>query len=121
MSCEGRDYFVHFNKQAMRDYYKIIHSDWLNAVNESKKEAAKSGNAFTGILSEGQKSGKYPANPEIDAPFLELQKRKFVMIQDFIQGKGGGIQEEAEKIAADEIEYYSEAGKLAEYEDMNSI
>jgi phosphoribosylaminoimidazole-succinocarboxamide synthase len=84
MSREGRDYFVHFNKQAMRDYYKIIHSDWLNAVNESKKEAAKSGNAFTGILSEGQKSGKYPANPEIDAPFLELQKRKFVMIQDFI-------------------------------------
>ena len=121
MSRAGRKYFVHFNKQAMRDYYKIIHSDWLNAVNESKKEAAKSGNAFTGILSEGQKSGKYPANPEIDAPFLDIQKRKFVMVQDFIQGKGGDIQEEAKSIALDEIDYYSSAGKLAEYVVLNAV
>ena len=121
MSREGKEYFVHFNKQAMRDYYKIIHSDWLDAVNEAKKKAAKSGDAFTGILSEGQKSGKYPANPEIDATFLDLQKRKFVMVQDFIQGKGGDIQKVAEKIASDEIEYYSAAGKLGEYEALNSI
>ena len=121
MSRAGRQYFVHFNKQAMRDYYKIMHADWLNAVNEAKKEAAKSGNAFTGILSEGQKSGKYPQNPEIDAPFLDLQKRKFVMVQDFIQGKGGDIQKVAEKIALDEIEYYSAANKLGEYVKLNAV
>ncbi len=121
MSRAGRQYFVHFNKQAMRDYYKIIHRDWLNAVNEAKKEAAKSGNAFTGILSEGQKSGKYPQNPEIDAPFLDLQKRKFVMVQDFIQGKGGDIQKVAEKIALDEIDYYSAANKLGEYVKLNAV
>jgi phosphoribosylaminoimidazole-succinocarboxamide synthase len=121
MEMDNKSYFVHFNKQAMRDYYKIIHSDWLDAVNASKKEAAKSGNPFTEILAEGQKSGKYPKNPEINVSFLELQKRKFVMVQDFIQGKGGDILEEAQKIAFGEIEYYTEAGKLAEYEALNAV
>ena len=121
MSRDGKEYFVHFNKQAMRDYYKIMHSDWIDAVNEAKKEAAKSGSVFTEILSEGQKSGKYSANPEIDAAFLDIQKRKFVMVQDFIQEKGGDIQKEAGKIASDEIEYYNAAGKLAEYEAMNAV
>lgn len=121
MSRGGREYFVHFNKQAMRDYYKIICGEWVNAVNEAKKEAAKSGSAFTGILSEGQKSGKYPTNPEIDTAFLYIQKRKFVMIQDFIQGKGGDIQKEARNIALDEIEYYSSAGKLGNYVALNAV
>ncbi|MBL7031707.1 MAG: hypothetical protein ISR97_00805 [Nitrospira sp.] len=121
MSMDNKSYFVHFNKQAMRDYYKIMHSDWIDAVNEAKKNAAKSGDAFTEILSEGQKSGKYPANPKIDAPFLNLQKRKFAMIQDFIQSQEGDILEEAQKIAFEEIEYYSAAGKLAEYEALNAV
>lgn len=121
MSLDGKEYFVHFNKQAMRDYYKIMHSDWIDAVNEAKKTAAKSGSVFTEILSEGQRSGKYPVNPDIDALFLDLQKRKFVMVQDFIQGKEGDIQKVAEKIALDEIEYYNAAGKLGEYEAMNAV
>ena len=121
MTHNDKKYFVHFNKQAMRDYYKIMHGDWIDAVNEAKKIAAKSGSVFTNILKEGQGSGKYPANPDIDAPFLDLQKRKFRMVQDFIQGKGGDIQKEAGKIASDEIEYYSAAGKLAEYEAFNAV
>lgn len=121
MTHNNKEYFVHFNKQAMRDYYKIMHSEWIDAVNEAKKQAAKSGEAFTDILSKGQGSGKYPANPDIDAAFLDLQKRKFAMVQDFIQGRGGDIQKEAANIAADEIEYYSSAGRLAEYEAFNAV
>lgn len=121
ISRSGKKYFVHFNKQAMRDYYKIMHADWIDAVNEAKKEAAKLGSVFTEILSDGQKSGKYPTNPAIDAPFLDIQKRKFEMFQDFIQGKEGDIQKKAEKIALDEIKYYSAAGKLGEYEAMNAV
>ena len=121
MSRDGKEYFVHFNKQAMRDHYKIMHSDWISAVNEAKKTAAKSGSVFTEMLKEGQSSGKYPANPDIDTLFLDIQKRKFTMIQDFIQGKGGDIQKVAEKIAADEIGYYSAAGKLAAYVEMNAV
>lgn len=121
MEMDNKSYFVHFNKQAMRDYYKIMHADWIDAVNEAKKKAAKSGEAFTDILSKGQISGKYPKNPEIDREFLDLQKRKFIMIQDFILGKSEDIQEEAQKIAFGEIEYFSFAGKLAAYEALNAV
>lgn len=116
----GRSYYVHFNKQAMRDYYKIMHSDWLNAVNEAKKLAAQSGRPFTAILSEGQKESKYPGTPAIDEQFHNLQKQKFEMIQGFIQGKEGDIHKEAERIALAEIDYYEKAGKIREYADLNA-
>jgi phosphoribosylaminoimidazole-succinocarboxamide synthase len=118
---DGKTWFVHFNKQAMRDYYRIMCSDWLNAVNTCKKEAAQSGRAFTEILSEGQKNGKYPANPDIDKRFLDIQKAKFEMIQGFIKDQDQDLSEEAEKIAVSEIEYYSSSGKLEEYEKLNAV
>lgn len=117
----GKTYFVHFNKQAMRDYYKIMHPEWLSAVNESKKLAAQSGRPFTEILSAGQKSGSYPANPIIDKQFLNIQKAKFEMIQSFIKDQSQDLSKEAEKIAVSEIEYYSSFGKLDEYEKLNAV
>jgi phosphoribosylaminoimidazole-succinocarboxamide synthase len=117
---DGKSYFVHFNKQAMRDYYKIMHGDWLNAVNEAKKTAARSGRAFTEILAEGQEENIYPGTPVIEEQFHNLQKQKFEMIQGFIQGKEGDLQKEAEQIALAEIAYYEKAGKLGEYEALNA-
>ncbi len=113
--------FVHFNKQAMRDYYRIMHADWLDAVNTSKKIAARSGRPFTEILSEGQEKNDFPGTPVIDERFLALQKRKFEMIQDFIRGKAEGLHREAEKIALAEIDYYESAGKIGEYEALNAV
>ncbi|MDH4028321.1 MAG: hypothetical protein OEU95_05785, partial [Nitrospirota bacterium] len=112
--------FVHFNKQAMRDYYRIMHSGWMNAVNEAKKLAAQSGAAFTEILSKGQAAGKYPANPVIDKTFLDLQKQKFQMIQGFIKDQDQDLRQEAEKIARAEIDYYASAKRLGEYGELNS-
>jgi phosphoribosylaminoimidazole-succinocarboxamide synthase len=117
---DNRPCFVHFNKQAMRDYYKIMHSDWLNAVNDAKKIAAQSGNPFTEILSEGQKNGTYAGTPVIDEQFHNLQKQKFEMIQGFVQGKGENLQKEAEQIAHAEIAYYESAGKIGEYGELNA-
>lgn len=118
---DNKTYFVHFNKQAMRDYYRIMHPDWISAVNESKKLAAVSGRPFTEILSDGQKSGPYPGNPVIDKPFLNIQKAKFEMIQSFIKDQSQDLSNEAEKIAISEIEYYSSFGKLDEYEKLNAV
>jgi phosphoribosylaminoimidazole-succinocarboxamide synthase len=117
---DGKSYFVHFNKQAMRDYYRIIHGDWLSAVNEAKKIAAQSGRVFTEILYEGQKDNKYPGTPVIDDTFHDLQKQKFGMIQDFVQGKGNDLQQRAEEIALAEIDYYRSANKIGEYEELNA-
>ncbi|MDO8282521.1 MAG: phosphoribosylaminoimidazolesuccinocarboxamide synthase [Thermodesulfovibrionia bacterium] len=118
---DNKTYFVHFNKQAMRDYYRIMHPDWISAVNECKKLAAHSGRPFTEILSAGQKSGPYPANPAIDKAFLNIQKAKFEMIQRFIKDQSLNLSNEAEKIAVSEIEYYASFGKLDEYEKLNAV
>lgn len=117
---DNKSFFVHFNKQAMRDYYKIMHAEWYKAVNEAKKIAARSGKPFTEILSEGQENKEYPDTPVIDELFLELQRRKFEMIRDFIRNQNKGFQEEAERIARAEIDYYKAAKKIAEYGELNS-
>ena len=119
MTQDNKSYFVHFNKQAMRDYYKIMHAEWYNAVNESKKIATQSGRPFTEILSEGQKKNEYPGTPVIDEQFLDLQKRKFEMVRDFIKNQKKGPEEEAEKIARAEIDYYRSVKKIEEYEELN--
>jgi len=116
-----KSYFVHFNKQVMRDYYKIMHPDWLNAVNEAKKAAAQSGRPFTEILSEGQGKGEFPANPDIDKTFLDVQKDKFEMIQHFIQNQDQDMSREAEKIARAELDYYFSSGNREKYEALNAI
>lgn len=117
---DGRSYFVHFNKQAMRDYYRIMHADWLKAVNDAKRLAAQSGRVFTDILSDGQNAGDYPANPVIDERFLNIQMEKFRMIQGFIQGQDTDLRQKAEKIALAEIEYYVYANRLGEYGELNA-
>jgi len=118
---EGRKYFVHFNKQSMRDYYRIMHADWYAAVNDAKKIAAGSGRPFTEILAEGQARKEYPQNPVIDERFLHIQKRKFRMIQEFIAGQSTDSGTQAKTIASEELKFYEDAGKLAEYEALNSV
>jgi len=118
---DNKSYFVHFNKQAMRDYYKIMHSDWLNAVNESKKLAAQSGMPFTEILSAGQQKNEYPGNPDIEEKFLSIQIKKFEMIQSFIQNNKQDMRKEAERIAHAEIDYYISSNKREQYEELNSV
>jgi len=116
----GRPCFVHFNKQAMRDFYRIIHPDWIGAVNEAKKAASRTGRPFTEVLSEGQKNGQYPRNPVVDETFLNVQKQKFLMIQSFIRNQGQELRAEAERIAALEIDYYKSVNKMDEYLKLNS-
>ncbi|MCK5504717.1 MAG: hypothetical protein KAJ10_06120 [Thermodesulfovibrionia bacterium] len=121
ISRDNKTYFVHFNKQAMRDYYKIMHGEWLNAVNDAKKIAAQSGRPFTEILSEGQKKNEYAKTPDVDKGFLDIQTAKFNMIQSFVQNKGQDLTKEAERIAQAELDYYLSSNKKEEYEALNSI
>ena len=121
IKSDNKSCFVHFNKQAMRDYYKIIHADWYGAVNAAKKIEAKTGKPFTEILSKGQKENKYPGNPTVDSYFLDIQKDKFSMIQSFIQNNKQDMRKEAERIAHAEIDYYISSNKREQYEELNSV
>ncbi|MBI4682395.1 MAG: hypothetical protein HY757_04755 [Nitrospirae bacterium] len=120
MRRKDKSYFVHFNKQAMRDYYKIMHADWYAAVNEAKKIAAQTGRSFTDVLKEGQARKKYADTPVVDKAFLDIQTEKFLMIKSYIRDNKQDLKKDAKRIARLEIEYYEAAGKIGEFEALNA-
>ena len=81
LEMDGKKLVLHYNKQAMRDYYKIVHGDWFAGVNDAKKEANKSGTPFKQVLKEGQAAGKWPNTPMVDPEFLALQAKKMDLIR----------------------------------------
>jgi len=120
MKRKDKSYFVHFNKQAMRDYYRIMHPDWIAAVNEAKKIAAQAGRPFTDVLKEGQAKKKYAGTPVVDKAFLDIQTEKFMMIQSYILDSTQDLKREAKRIANKELDYYLKSGKIKEYEKLNA-
>ncbi len=80
----GHRFAIHFNKQAMRDYYEIAHADWMAAVNGTKALARTSGQRFVELLRAGQAAGDYPMDPEVDPGFMAIQVKKTALIKDRI-------------------------------------
>ena len=89
-----RDYFIHFNKQAVRNYYLKYHKEWIDEVNKAKEEARKKGIAFQNLI---------PEPPEIDKDFLEIQSQKLKYIVDLIIKGNSDIQ--IDELLNKEIEY----------------
>ncbi len=127
---EDQEMFVHFNKQAIRDYYKIMTSDWFEAIKAAKAEAAKHGVTFHEILEQGQKSGKYPGTPEIDSRFLQIQEQKFAVLLSYVLDRvqpgdsAAARLERAEAvraIAREEVNYYQQAGAIHSFLALNSL
>ena len=114
-----RNYIVHFNKQAMRDYYICVHDDWYAAVNRSKKEATETGKNFNAILKQGQEDGTYPPTPVVDRDFMKIQEDKYAVIEKFITGTGS--KEEIADIARREVEYFLSTKNKALYQKLNAI
>lgn len=121
---EGEDRFItHFNKQSIRDFYRIEHAAWLNGVNEAKALASGGGEPFTAILAAGQAEGKYPATPEIEGRFLQLQTRKMELIADFLLGEtsSADARKAVEELAGEELEYYRNGTHFEEFKKVNRI
>ena len=119
----GNSYHVHFNKQSMRDYYKLLHPDWTEAIDLAKAEARKSGHFFHEHLSAGQASGKYPQTPEVQEYFVTIQRSKCNVLLTYILGHLSS--KEASKkmhlIGEEEINFYEKAGKLSRLSELNRI
>jgi phosphoribosylaminoimidazole-succinocarboxamide synthase len=123
--CEvdGGNYIVNFNKQAMRDYYIIVHDDWYAAVNGAKQQAKETGESFTQLLKQGQEQGTYPATPEVDPAFMSIQEDKYDIIKKFIVEKGSGddYQQEVAEISRREVEYFLKSKNSDLYKKLNSV
>ncbi|MCF7824899.1 MAG: hypothetical protein K9N35_12115 [Candidatus Marinimicrobia bacterium] len=120
---EGHNYIVNFNKQAMRDYYILVHDSWYEAVNKTKKEAAQTGENFTDILKQGQEKGLYPETPVVDDAFMKIQEEKNHLIKKFITGTGSGegYKQEVADIARREVNYFLNSKNSELYKKLNAI
>ncbi len=119
----GRRVVAHFNKQSIRDYYRILHADWMAAVNEAKKRSKREGCAFTELLAAGQKEGMYPETPQIEKGFLAVQVKKMQLIRDYMLGRESAdfVREELLECAREELGYYTSAGKLDKFLEFNGV
>ena len=116
---EGRRVFIHFNKQSIRDYYRVLHSDWYAAINDAKRRAEtdEQGREFMVIYREGVARKEYPAIPVYDPKFAAIQSAKYeLMVKPISDPKSLAAAPAAAKdIMRREIEIYAQAGKLAEF------
>lgn len=120
---EGRSLIIHYNKQAMRDYYKIVHPEWYAGINAAKQEAQKAGRPFKEVLKAGQQAGTYPHTPEVDAAFLKLQADKTKLIRQHVLGEtdSATIRSGLTATGEAEAEFYRALGLLPELMKANAV
>lgn len=120
---KDKDYYLHFNKQSMRDYYKIRHAAWFEATKAAKAEAARSGRSFLDHLKAGQEAGRYPETPLVDPEFIAIQAGKFQALIAYIYGRTALAEtmEKYQTIGLQEVGYYDGHGVLSEYERLNGM
>ena len=123
LETDGKKLVLHYNKQAMRDYYKIVHADWFAGVNDAKKEAQKTGTPFKQLLKEGQAAGKWPNTPVVADDFLALQAKKMDLIRQHVLGETPADQVKSglAEVGAAEVEFYKKRGLFAEYAKANAV
>jgi len=120
---DGRSLVIHYNKQAMRDYYRIVCAEWYAGVNNAKQESAKTGTAFKTVLKAGQGTGTYPQTPVVDPEFLNLQAQKTLLIKQHVLGEVAAETVRSSLISAGlaEVEFYRSRGYLAELLALNAL
>ncbi len=96
------DKFIHFNKQAIRDYYIKFHPDWIVEINKSKELAKETGKPFQEFL-----KVKFPEPPVIDKEFIDIQREKLKVIFEFATGKIDKTEakENLKKVGKLEVKY----------------
>ena len=77
-----KNYHIHFNKQAVRDYYLKYHSDWIEKVNLAKEEAKRKGIPFQKLI---------PEPPEVNKEFFNNQSEKLKYLVDLIIFKNSNV------------------------------
>ncbi len=119
---EGR-FVTHYNKQAMRDYFALLHDDWIAAIKGAKALGQQAGVAFTEILKAGQEKGEYALTPEVDPEFLALQVRKMSAIREYITGVSGAeaVRRILAEAGREEIAFYRSRGVLEGLRKINGI
>lgn len=120
---EGERFVNHYNKQAMRDYFTLLHGDWIEDIKTAKALGQQEGVAFTEILAAGQAEGRYAKTPQVDLGFLALQESKMTAIREYMLGETEAepVRERLETTGIEEIRFYQEKGVLDGFRKINGI
>lgn len=112
LNTPGGRCLIHFNKQSIRDYYALVHSDWMDAVNTAKERARAEGASFRELLAEGQQSDRYPPTPSIDPELLALQSSKMSLIRQFMlqEAEPGHVSARLSELGEREFAFYQSRG-----------
>lgn len=123
LDFEGERFVNHYNKQAMRDYFTLLHSDWIADIKTAKARGQEEGVAFTELLQAGQVEGSYAATPEVEAAFLGIQETKMTAIREFMLGsaEAESVRERLVKAGLDEIQFYRDKGVIDGFRKINGI
>ncbi|MDD3654669.1 MAG: phosphoribosylaminoimidazolesuccinocarboxamide synthase [Desulfotomaculaceae bacterium] len=123
VNYNNQAYLVNFNKQSMRDYYKIMHAEWFEATKSAKAAALQSGKPFLEHLQNGQVEGRYPATPQVDPRFIAIQEAKFNNLAEYLYGRASLDRtiERYVEIGQSEIQYYAASGTLEGYNKLNGV
>ena len=121
VNYEGVNCHVHFNKQAIRDYFRILHPDWHRALIESKELSGQrdESRSFMKIYTQGVSAGKYPDIPTLDPVFAAHQARKYEFVNDACMDRRA--TEDGDRIAREEATYYARRGALDEFVARNGV
>jgi hypothetical protein len=113
----------HCNKQAMRDYFALLHDGWIRDIRDAKEIGRREGVAFTGILADGQAEGRYAPNPEVDPAFLGIQEEKMAAIRDHLLGRldAEAAGKRLSTAGSAELEFFRERGCLERLVAINGI
>ena len=86
---DGRHCYTQFNKQAVRDYYRILHPEWIAALDDAKgrAEGDPAARTFRGIYDQGVALGEYPPIPVLDPGFAAIQTRKYEAVAGGASGR----------------------------------
>ena len=119
----GDKIVIHYNKQAMRDYYKIAHSDWLGSINEAKEEARITGVPFVDLLRSRQDAGDAPQDPTVDQDFMAIQVDKMNLIKDCILGirDGSEVSGALADCGKREVDFYTSNGQRDALKNLNGL
>jgi len=123
LDVDGERFVTHYNKQAMRDYFTLMHGDWIAAIKEAKSLGQEEGVAFTEILKAGQTREDYPGTPTVSPEFLEIQRRKMAAIRDYMLGdaEAAVVRSDLESSGREEIGFYQDLGHLDGFRKINGV
>lgn len=108
----GMTCHVHFNKQAIRDYYNIFHPDWLAAIKMAKRAAETDAlnRPFMELYGKGVEDKVYPAIPALDPEYAQLQAFKYQFVTDIARNESDAAV--GRDLARQELAYYESRGRL---------